>query len=447
MSSPDALARGLAQAFLAGPWTHSGLLDRGQKVLGERPRWLAALAREMLAEFGVAPNDAYASLREAIEHAPSFKRGLAPGKRRSSLRTLLLSEPSMGARRWPVPELCTTQDLATWLGTTPNELEWLADVRGLNAEVATTALLHYAFRWLPKRRGGYRLVEAPKTQLKRLQRRLLQEILRRVPAHDAAHGFVQGRSALSFARVHAGQTVVMRMDLEDFFPSIGAARVFRLFRSIGYPEAVAQALTGLCTLKVSASVLATMPAPSFVEQYDVTALATRVRAGRRLRQRHLAQGAPTSPALANLASYRLDARLAGAAKSAGARYTRYADDLAFSGDAEFARRAHRFEVLVAAIALEEGFRVNHHKTRVMRQGERQQLVGLVTNHRPGVPRRARERLEAVLTNVARHGLTSENRANDPNFLESLRGQVAWVAQVNPGHARKLRKLLVACEGR
>jgi RNA-directed DNA polymerase len=90
MSSQDALASGLALAFLAGPWTRSGLLERGQHVLGERPRWLAALAREMLTEFGAAPNEAYGSLREAIQRARSFKRGLAPGNRRSSVRTLLL---------------------------------------------------------------------------------------------------------------------------------------------------------------------------------------------------------------------------------------------------------------------------------------------------------------------------------------------------------------------
>jgi len=447
MSSQEALASGLALAFLAGPWTRSGLLERGQQVLGERPRWLAALAREMLTEFGAAPHEAHGSLREAIQRARSFKRGLAPGNRRSSLRTLLLSEPSMGTRRWPVPQLSTTPDVASWLSATPEELDWLADVRGLNGEVATTALHHYSFRWVPKRRGGYRLLEAPKTRLKALQRRVLTEILQRVPVHDAAHGFVPGRSALTFARAHAGRSTVLRMDLEDFFPSIGAARVYRLFRGFGYPEAVARALTGICTLKVSPSVLATIPVPSFVEQYDAATLAARTRAQRRLRHRHLAQGAPTSPALANLASYRLDARLAGAAKVVGATYTRYADDLAFSGDAAFVRQAHRFDILVAAIALEEGFQVNHHKTRVMRQGERQQLVGLVTNQQPHVPRRTRERLEAVLTNAARHGLASQNRDADPHFLESLRGQVAWVAQVNPAHARKLLQLLGVCEER
>jgi len=294
MSSPDTLARALALAFLAGPWTRARLVERGEQVLGERPRWLTGLAREILGQFGEAPNDADRTLREAIERARSFKRGMAPGKARSRIHTLLVSEPSMGIRRWPVPELCTTPDVASWLEIAPSELDWFADVRGLNGEVAIPALLHYAFKWRPKRRGGHRLLEAPKTRLKALQRRILQDILRQVPIHDAAHGFVSGRSALTCARVHEGRNVVLRMDLEDYFPSIGAARVYRLFRSVGYPEAVAQVLTGLCTLKVSARVLGTMPCLSFVEQYDPRALATRARIRHRLRHRHLAQGAPTS---------------------------------------------------------------------------------------------------------------------------------------------------------
>jgi len=315
----------------------------------------------------------------------------------------------------------------------------------LNAHGTPGGLAHYTFCWLPKRRGGYRLVEAPKRRLKAFQRKVLHEILDRVPAHDAVHGFVPGRSALTCASAHASRSVLLRMDLEEFFPSIGAARVYRLFRSLGYPETVARVLTGLCTLKVSSAVTDAMPSPSFAERYDSAGLEARARTRRRLRHRHLPQGAPTSPALANLAAYRMDLRLAGAARSVGASYTRYADDLAFSGDAELARRVHRFEALVAASAIEEGFLVNHHKTRVMRQSQTQRLLGLVTNQRPNVPRAERKRLEAVLTNVLNHGLESQNRDDHPRFLESLRGKVAWVEQVNPAHARKLRTLLAAFE--
>jgi hypothetical protein len=273
---------------------------------------------------------------------------------------------------------------------------------------------------------------------------MVREILDLVPVHDAAHGFVQGRSALTCARVHAGREVLLRLDLEEFFPSIGAPRVYRVFRGLGYPEAVARSLTGLSTLKVSAAVLDAAPPPAFGEHLDATALAARARARKRLRHRHLAQGAPTSPALANLACFRLDARLTGAARAAGVRYSRYADDLAFSGDAAFAKRAQRFEALVAAIAIDEGFRVNHHKTRVMRQSQAQRWLGLVINQRPAVSRAERERIEAILTNAVRHGLESQNHARDPHFLESLRGRVAWVEQANPAHAQKLRQLLAAC---
>jgi RNA-directed DNA polymerase len=126
------------------------------------------------------------------------------------------------------------------------------------------------------------------------------------------------------------------------------------------------------------------------------------------------------------------------------RYSRYADDLAFSGDGAFAKRAQRFEALVAAIALDEGFRINHHKTRVMLQSQAQHWLGLVINEQPAVSRTDREHLEAILTNAARHGLESQNREGDPHFLESLRGRVAWVEQVSPAHARKLIALLAAC---
>ena len=189
MSSNDALARGLALVFLAGPWTRAGLLARGTQALGERPRWLLPLVREVLAAFAVAPNDAHRSLCETIERARSFNRGLAPGNPPSSLRTLLVSEPEMGANRWQVPSLCTHSDVASWLGVTSEELDWFADVKGLNGEVATPSLLHYAFRWQPKRRGGYRLLEAPKKRLKDLQRLVLGEFYdacRRTTRHTAS---------------------------------------------------------------------------------------------------------------------------------------------------------------------------------------------------------------------------------------------------------------------
>jgi hypothetical protein len=224
------------------------------------------------------------------------------------------------------------------------------------------------------------------------------------------------------------------MDLADFFASVSRARVASLFRRVGYPRRVASALAGLCTA----------PTPEFAlsEHPRVNVdLAQRFLTNARLRDAHLPQGAPTSPALSNLAAWRLDRRLAGLAAAFGATMTRYADDLAFSGDTAFGRSLRFFVAHVGAIAAEEGFRVNHRKTRVMGQGQRQTLCGVVVNDTANVPRRERDRLRATLFNVARFGVDGQNRAGRPDFRRHLEGRVAWVAGLNPGAGKRLRELL------
>jgi RNA-directed DNA polymerase len=244
--------------------------------------------------------------------------------------------------------------------------------------------------------------------------------------HDAVHGFVKGRSIKTFAAPHVGRHVVLRMDLRDFFPSFRAARVAAFLRTVGYPEGVAERLAGVCTNAAPWSLWADHGAEVEWETRQM------------YRRPHLPQGAPTSPALANAMAYRLDCRLSGLARAAGAAYTRYADDLAFSGDEEFARRVERFAVHAMAVAMEEGFSVHARKTRVMRQGVRQRLTGLVVNQRINVARDEFDRLKAVLTNCVRHGATSQNRKGHAAFREHLSGRVGFVESVNAVRGAKLR---------
>ena len=125
----------------------------------------------------------------------------------------------------------------------------------------------------------------------------------------------------------------------------------------------------------------------------------------------------------------------------GAQYTRYADDLAFSGDEEFARCVERFSVQVARIVAEEGFAVNHRKTRVMRRSVRQHLAGLVVNERANVRRTDSDTLKAILTNCVRLGVESQNREGHADFRAHLTGRVAFVKAVNPEKGKKLERLL------
>src|SRR5262249_21143528 len=148
---------------------------------------------------------------------------------------------------------------------------------------------------------------------------------------------------------------------------------------------------------------------------------------------------------ANLVAFPLDRRLGAAAEAAGATYTRYADDLAFSGDRAFERSAHRFAPLVAAIAAQEGFRVNARKTRFARPATRQVLAGVVVNDKPNLRRAELDLLEAILTNCARRGPSTQNRAGVPSFREHLAGRIAWVHAVNPARAAELRTIFEAID--
>ncbi len=341
--------------------------------------------------------------------------------------------PTLGPpAEWCVPPLTTSVELAQWLDVPIQQLEWLADWRGLGARTSCDKLRHYLYRWNPKPRGRPRLIEAPKPRLKAIQRRLLQELLVRIPPHAVAHGFRTGRSVHSFVAPHVGRSVVLRMDLKDFFASIAAARVAGIFRIAGYPAHVVRLLTGLCTTITPTSIIEHAPeVPRGPSQWPLVGLYVR---------RHLPQGAPTSPALANLCALHLDYRLTGLARAAGAIYTRYADDLLFSGGPKFQRVVDRFYLHAGAVALEEGFRVQTRKTRIMRQSVRQRAAGLVLNVRPGVSREEFDQLKAILFNCVSNGPLAENRYQHANFRAHLAGRIAWHKQTNATRAAKLERL-------
>ncbi|WNG46034.1 RNA-directed DNA polymerase [Archangium minus] len=258
---------------------------------------------------------------------------------------------------------------------------------------------------VPKRSGGVRRIAAPRQKLKEVQRVLLDKVLARMTPHPAAHGFIEGRSTVSNAEPHVGATAVVRVDIEDFFPTVHYRRVKGLFLAHGYGEEVSGVLAGLTTHR------AKLP--------DGTVVWPGV----------LPQGAPTSPAIANLICRRMDARLTALARKFGATYTRYADDLSFSFR-EPPERLGRFFWWLNAILQQEGFAENSGKRRVMRQGTRQRVTGLTVNQKVSVPREERRRFKAILANCRKHGVASQARGR-PDFERWLEGYAAYVRMVHP----------------
>ncbi|HYT88960.1 MAG TPA: reverse transcriptase family protein [Gemmataceae bacterium] len=277
---------------------------------------------------------------------------------------------------------------------------------------------------IPKRDGSDREICAPKGQLRWVQRQILEKILNKVPAHDAAHGFIAGRSTVTNAAKHLGAAILLKFDLSDFFPTIHYFRVVGLFASLGYfvgdarfhakddSKQVAPTLARLCCYTPDARLwgAATLP-----------------------------QGAPTSPSISNLVCRRLDARLEGLAQRNQGVYTRYADDLTFSfkhTDTDLGR----FRWWVDQICHQEGFFVNQRKFRVIRGSQRQVVTGIVVNDELRIPRDERRRFRAILNNCRKHGVESQARKH-PRFTEYLRGFASYVNMVHPEEGAELRRQL------
>lgn len=289
-------ARTLAAALLAGVWTLAGLQARAARVLGRTVRLeqRKLLRRMMLANpFPHAPPEPWLAAHFADQ--PDFGVLIEALPQRRTIHVAVKSPwlaPAEPLGDLDLPPLATIGELAGWLGLTATELDWLDDERRQHRIARIPDLQHYTYTFVPRRFGPPRLIEAPKPRLKAVQHRILHEILDRVPAHERAFGFVKGRSCLQGAQAHAGEAVVLAPDLESFFASVRASRVHGIFRTLGYPHAVARALTGLTCTTTPAFVFDRMPRqarPDF-----------RTRA--KLETMHLAQGAPTSPALANLSA-------------------------------------------------------------------------------------------------------------------------------------------------
>ena len=306
-----------------------------------------------------------------------------------------------------LPVLSTPADVARALELPVPRLRWLC----FHSEAAEQT--HYVTFQVPKRSGGMRTLSAPHASLATAQQWILRQILDRLPIEEPANGFVRGRSTVTNASRHVGRDVLVNLDLSDFFPTITFRRVRGVFERIGYSPAVATVLALLCT-----------ESPRRDVEFD----------GRRYRvalgERALPQGACTSPALSNQVARKLDRRLAGMSRKMGWVYTRYADDLSFSGPPEARRDVGKLMARVRHVVADEGFAVNPKKGRVERAGGRMEVTGIVVNEKLSVPREEVRRLRAILHQARKTGLAAQNREGRPHFEAWLRGKLAYVQMVD-----------------
>ncbi len=418
------LARNLAHSLTLGAWSkahiHSTLIRRLPRPLH---RLADAISSDLVSNRPYTYSPDVKTIANALRQSDQFERVFRFCSRRDIWPDPDLSSPEMSPitafAALDIPQLATPDALSDWLLLPTERLEYLADRHSRHEDHGDMQVNHYHYVLQRKKSGGMRVIEAPKPDLKAVQRRILHGILDKVPAHPDAFGFSKGRSCLGAANRHAGEQVVAGFDLKNFFPSIGSGRVFGLFRCLGYPQQVASRLTALCTSTTPSRV---------VERIGV--------ADRdHYRKPHLPQGSPASPALANLAVFTLDRRLSALAKSLNANYSRYADDLSFSGDRQIAGTVLR---AVPQIVDDEGFQLNPAKTRLMSKTTRQVVTGIVVNRHLNVTRKGFDQLKAIIHACGR---ADDLRLSDPAFRARLFGKIGWVEAVNPHRGQKLLDLL------
>jgi len=257
-------------------------------------------------------------------------------------------------------------------------------------------LFYREFKILKKNKRDYRTISEPLPNLKNIQRWILNEILSKLEPSEYSKAFRPGFSIKDNARFHRGQKKVLTIDIKDYFGSIGFKQVYMFFINLGYSKQVAVMLANICTL-----------------------------------DNGLPQGAPTSPMLSNLITKKLDQRIAGFSKKQNIRYTRYADDLTFSGDFN---EGHVIK-FIKKVLNSEGFIINDSKTRVRKGNQRQEVTGIVVNEKMQASRTYRRDFRQQMYYIKKYGFDSHvdkiEGGTPLNYLYRLLGMANFINNINP----------------
>jgi len=257
---------------------------------------------------------------------------------------------------------------------------------------------------LPKKSGGFRTIFCPSKEMKAVQAWILRNILNQIHVADSATGFCKGKNILDNARRHRDNRFFLCMDIENFFPSISYAKVYTVFKTVGYNPHVSHILASICTCKGK-----------------------------------LPQGGVTSPYLSNIICMRLDHRVSGYVGKRNVTYTRYADDMVFSSLTS--SRLVGIKRFVVEILRQEGFELNKSKTRFLGPRRQRKVTGIVISDESlGVGRKIKRILRAKI-----HRLVTANLSR--NGREKLRRHVSgWISHMNSVDPKgfKQLKLYIKC---
>lgn len=255
---------------------------------------------------------------------------------------------------------------------------------------------YYESFQVPKKTGGFRDITAPKGKLKRLQS-FIAELLSSCYSPDTCvKGFAKHESVVTNAVKHLHHNYILNIDIKDFFPSITQRMVRDSLIAKGVGSEVARRISILCTWYDSR----TDDLPEEV----------------------LPQGTPTSPVLSNIVCHLMDQRLKGLAKRFGLVYSRYADDITFSSNHSVYSKDSEFWKELDRIIYQSGFTINEKKTRLLKQGSRQEVTGLTVGEKLNVSRKWLKNLRAAIFQMEMYGCSKQE-------CRRIRGKLSYLKMV------------------
>ncbi len=316
-------------------------------------------------------------------------------------------------QQFNLPHLTTPEELASFLDIDIYKLlEYCVAKKKTTPQEFPYRRFH-----IMKKSGEKRQILAPKKELKKIQERIHEEILKNIMPSDFAHGFREGYSIVTNARIHLGAQVIYNIDLKNFFPSIKFDKVFRLFKDVGYSGRIASLLAALCTI----------PPRHYYAKKKQWILDRSSYYSPNLH--YVPQGAPTSPIISNLVCLFLDDDLNRIANEYNFKFTRYADDITFSS-LEKEGVSEDFRKLIKKFVYRHGFRINWQKERDYRRFNLRRVTGIVIHDDYlSLPRDWIRKLRAAMYELKSKKFNME----DKSFIElmsNIEGRCAYARMVN-----------------
>jgi len=268
-------------------------------------------------------------------------------------------------------------------------------------QLSTNAHHQYKTYEIPKKKSGEkRIISQPSKKLKGLQSWILVNILNKVQVSSSCKGFKKGSSILENASPHKGAYSILTLDLKDFFPSVKSKQVFNIFKTLGYNNLISTVFTNICTYNNC-----------------------------------LPQGGPCSPTLANLSAWTLDLRIQGFVGKRGIKYTRYADDLTFSGLNP--STLAKIIPMIKSIIEDENFSINDSKTRLAGPARAKVVTGLIIHDdKIGIGRKKYKELRRKI-----YHLTFPSEQENSTLLSHIQGWLSYLNSVDKARLKKAEKYI------